>query len=175
VERDVAAADSAKLFSLLREVAHAFSPIERCPGAESRRQTGERSYRCHSSGGRPAPSIRTARCLAGLSRHHIWYVPCPRLDSAGAEFSSHKQTFSSMRRAFRGNEPSGRVSFSIPVSPRDMRESRLTRRPRRASIGRTGFGWRPEFSVMTGRRESDPCPSSPNPASTVENPKRTPW
>src|SRR5262249_38773305 len=40
------------------------------PGAEKRRQTGERSYRCHSPGGRPAPSIRTARCLA-VSRHHI--------------------------------------------------------------------------------------------------------
>jgi hypothetical protein len=54
-----------------------------------------------------------------------------------------------MRRAFRGNEPSGRVSSSIPVSSRDMRESRLTRRPRRVSIGRTGSDGRPEFSVMT--------------------------
>ena len=36
VERDVAAADSVKLFSLLREVAHALSPGERRPGAESR-------------------------------------------------------------------------------------------------------------------------------------------
>src|SRR5215813_1526824 len=37
VEPDVAAADSAKLFPLLREVTHAFSPSERRPGAESRR------------------------------------------------------------------------------------------------------------------------------------------
>src|SRR5262245_48697778 len=64
VERDVDAADSAKLFSVLREVAHAFSPGERCPRAESCRWTGERSYRWHSPGGRLAPSIRTAGCLA---------------------------------------------------------------------------------------------------------------
>src|SRR5262245_25827419 len=64
VERDLAAADSAKLFTVLREVAHALSPGERRPGAESRRWTGGRSYRWHASGGRSAPSLRTAGCLA---------------------------------------------------------------------------------------------------------------
>ena len=118
VEPDVAAADSAKLFSLLREVAHAFSPGERRPGPESRRQTGERSHRGHSSGGRPAPSIPAARCLAGLSRHHIWYVPLPSPRLRLVLSFPQKQTFSSMGRAFRwGNEPSSRVSCSIPASP----------------------------------------------------------
>ena len=51
VWNETSLADSEMLFSLLREVSHAFSPGERRPGAESRRQTGERSYRCHSSGG----------------------------------------------------------------------------------------------------------------------------
>src|SRR5437879_3426561 len=73
VERDVAAADSAQLFPLLPDVAYALSLGERHPGVERRRQTGERSYRCHCSGGRPAPSIRTARRLA-VSRYHLCSV-----------------------------------------------------------------------------------------------------
>src|SRR5215471_10083594 len=71
VEREVAAADSAKLFSVLREVAHALSPGERRPEAEGRRWTGERSYRCHSPGGRPAPSIRTACCLSRFATPYL--------------------------------------------------------------------------------------------------------
>ena len=52
---------------------HLVSLGERHPGVERRRQTGERSYRCHCSGGRPAPSIRTARRLA-VSRYHLCSV-----------------------------------------------------------------------------------------------------
>ena len=48
-------------FHYYGEVAYEFSPGERRPGAESRGQTGEWSYRCHSLGRRLAPSIRKAR------------------------------------------------------------------------------------------------------------------
>ena len=118
VERDVAAADSAKLFSLLRKVAHGFSLGERRPGAESRRKTGKRSYRCHSSFGRPAPSIRTAGCLGGP--RDIIFGTSRALASTppGAEFSSQKQTFSSTGRPFGAMNGLGEFHFrplSVPV------------------------------------------------------------
>jgi hypothetical protein len=69
VEREVVAADPPKLLSLLRQIAHTFSLGQRCAGAESCPQAGERSYCRNSCGGRTSSSIRTTCRLTGLLRN----------------------------------------------------------------------------------------------------------
>jgi len=117
VEPEIVAADPAKLFSLLREVAHAFSTGERCPGAEGRRQTGERSYRCHSSGGRPAPSLRTTRLVPFFAIHAIHIFGALRvLGSLRVVLNFPAKANSHSGDGLRDNELSGRVSSSISAS-----------------------------------------------------------
>ena len=78
VEREVAAADSAKLFSVLREVAHASSPGERRPEAEGRLKDDSCSCGPHEKKPRnnPAPPLRTLQgrfnIFASAGQRALW-------------------------------------------------------------------------------------------------------